>query len=160
MKLGLDICIGRNRISQEEGASVNSESRIFVRGDERVEEHRIAKYKRIIESGGFRYRFFCDLSGALVCISDLQTEDSPMQAWVKNGRAMFSQCHRCGRWVSDPMYNAETWQCVECSPWEEKPAFCPQCGEPVVDDDVFCHRCHARLRYRETEGWDESTAGI
>ena len=116
-----------------------------------MEGHRTSRYRRISGYGGFRYQFFCDLSGALVCTTKLQEADDPVQAWNREGRLRFSQCHRCGRWVSDPMYNAETWECVQCSPWEEKPAFCPQCGESVVDDDVFCHKCHSRLRYRETE---------
>jgi len=116
-----------------------------------MDDHKTARCRTIAESGGFRYQFFCDLSGALVCTTKLQKEDDPLRAWAETGKKLFSQCHRCGRWVSDPMYNAETWECVQCSPWEEKPAFCPQCGESVVDDEAFCHHCHARLRYPGTE---------
>ena len=116
-----------------------------------MDDRKTARCRTITESGGFRYQFFCDLSGALVCTTKLQKEDDPLRAWTETGKKLFSQCHRCGRWVSDPMYNAETWECVQCSPWEEKPAFCPQCGESVVDDAAFCHHCHARLRYPGTE---------
>ena len=116
-----------------------------------MDEHRTARYRKVIESNGFRYQFLCDLSGALVSTTNLQKKDDPMQAWADAGRRMFSKCHRCGRWVSDPMYNAETWECVQCSPWEEQPAFCPQCGASVLEDEAFCHRCHARLRYHKTE---------
>jgi len=49
------------------------------------------------------------------------------------------------------MYNVETLECVRCSPWEERAAFCTQRGESVLEDGVFCHRCHARLKYRENE---------
>jgi len=113
--------------------------------------HRTARYKKISESGKDRYLFFCDLSGALVCASDLQEEADLLQEWNSKGRPMFNQCRRCGRWVSDPMYNAETLECVQCSPWEEQPAFCPQCGERAAEDAAFCQRCRARLKYRETE---------
>ena len=113
-----------------------------------MDEHRTAKYRKIIEKGGIRYLFFCDLSGALVCAVNAE---NPEAAWETGAKKQFSQCHHCGRWVSDPMYNAETWKCVQCSPWEEQPAFCPHCGKSVVEDEVFCHSCHTRLKYRETE---------
>ncbi len=40
-----------------------------------MDEHRTARYKRISEGGKVRYLFFCDLSGALVCTTDLHSED-------------------------------------------------------------------------------------
>ena len=113
-----------------------------------MNRHLTARFKTVQRGSETLHQFFCDLSGALVCTA---AADNPEAAWESEAKEHFSQCHRCGRWVSDPMYNAETWQCVQCSPWEEKPAFCPHCGERVVDDDVFCHCCHARLKYRETE---------
>ena len=116
-----------------------------------MDGQRMAACRKLFEPGGVRYQFFCDLSGALVCTTALQPEDDPGQAWKHEGRPMFSQCQRCGRWVSDPMYNAETLECVLCSPWEEPPAFCSQCGKKVIDGDVFCRSCHARLQYRERE---------
>ena len=117
-----------------------------------MDEHRTARCRKITEDRGYRYQFLCDLSGALICTTNLQKEDDPMLAWKSTGRKMFSQCHRCGRWVSDPMYNAETWECVQCSPWEEQPAFCSRCGEKVSEDKVFCHKCGSRLRYADKEG--------
>ena len=116
-----------------------------------MDEHRTAKYQKIFERGGVRYRFFCDLSGALVCTTGIQAKDDITDAWNKKGKPMFNLCQRCGRWISDPMYNPETLECVQCSPGEEEPIFCSHCGEKVADDGVFCHRCHARLKYRETE---------
>ena len=114
-----------------------------------MNRHLTAHCKVVHNGSGTLHQFFCDLSGALICT--VQSADNPQTAWETEAKQHFSQCHRCGRWVSDPMYNAETWQCVQCSPWEEEPAFCPQCGERVVEDNVFCHRCNARLKYRETE---------
>ncbi|MBQ2954915.1 MAG: hypothetical protein IJE08_00485 [Clostridia bacterium] len=116
-----------------------------------MDGHKTARYRKISGYHGFRYQFFCDLSGALMCTTDFQKEDDPLQAWATKGRKLFSRCQKCGRWVSDPMYNAETLECVRCSPWEEQPAFCPQCGESVLEDRAFCHRCHARLKYRDKE---------
>jgi len=112
---------------------------------------RTAAYKKIFAPNGIRYQFFCDISGALVCTTGLQSSDDPEQAWNKEGAGSFNKCHRCGRWVSDPMYNADTLECVQCSPWEDVPIFCPQCGAKVTDSSAFCCRCHARLRYCRRE---------
>lgn len=119
-----------------------------------MNRHLTAGYKAMQNGDETLYQFFCDLSGALVCTVKAagNHEEALRQAWETEAKAHFSQCHRCGRWVSDPMYNAETWKCVQCSPWEEQPAFCPHCGESVMEDDVLCPCCHARLKYRETEG--------
>ena len=115
-----------------------------------MNKHFIARCKTVQTGSETLFQFFCDLSGALVCT--VKHADTPEDAWEETARQHFSQCRKCGRWVSDPMYNAETLQCVQCSPWEETPAFCPQCGERVMDDDMFCHHCNARLKYSETEG--------
>ena len=110
-----------------------------------------AAYQMVSERAGRRCRFFCDRSGALVYTSDpLPTddrEDSLMWAWYGGGRKHFNLCPSCGRWVSDPMYNADTLECVACSPWEAQPIFCPHCGEKVAQSDVFCPHCRKRLRY-------------
>lgn len=117
-----------------------------------MDEHTTARYRRVIDPQGIRYQFFCDVSGALVHTTDVLTDDEPVRAWKDGVRKHFSRCQRCGKWVSDPMYNAETLECVQCSPWEEQPAFCPQCGERVAEDAIFCHSCKARLRYAGKEG--------
>ena len=118
-----------------------------------MDEHRTAKHQKVFEKGGTRFLFFCDLSGSLVCTTDAQVNDDLTEAWNKQGKQMFNLCRRCGRWVSDPMYNPETLECVQCSPWEDKPLFCPHCGEKATDDGTFCRRCHARLRYSEALEW-------
>ena len=112
-----------------------------------------ASYRISHDENGMLYHFFCDLSGALVCtvrhVSGSGREEGLLSAWETEGKRHFSRCRKCGRWVSDTMYNPDTLRCVDCSPWEEQPAFCPQCGKRVVGDGMFCQSCHARLRYGE-----------
>lgn len=118
-----------------------------------MEPHRMAAYRVIQDGGGLRFRFFCEASGAALCTTGIipaRPLDRALDyAWETEGRAHFNLCHRCGRWVADVMYNADTLECVDCSPWEEEPAFCPQCGARVASRDEFCGRCGARLRYGE-----------
>ena len=70
-----------------------------------------ASYKLIADAGGNRYQFFCDLSGALACTTEPIRADTPeealMIAWKREGRQHFNHCYKCGRWVSDVMYNAD-----------------------------------------------------
>ena len=116
-----------------------------------MEDRRTATYRKLFEPGGVRYQFFCDLSGALVCTSEPVFLDQPEQelsfAWESEGKKHFNKCQRCGRWISDTVYNVETLECVECSPWEEEPSYCPHCGERVQSGDIFCSKCKNRLRY-------------
>ena len=110
-----------------------------------------ARYRIIAGTEGNRYQFFCDLSGALMCTSEPVLMDTPehelMFAWNSEGKKHFNLCSRCGRWVADTVFNVETLECVECSPWEEDPAYCPHCGEKVQDGDCFCAKCKKRLKY-------------
>ncbi len=111
---------------------------------------KMAPYKIIEEFGGSRYRFFCDLSGASVYTSDLIKADNTAleKAW-ENARGEFNRCEKCGRFVCDAMYNADTFMCVDCSPWENPPKFCKHCGETVDRQDAFCRKCGSALRYEE-----------
>lgn len=109
-----------------------------------MEKHPTANYKTERIGRETVCHFYCDLSGALVCTVKA---DDPRSAWESGGREHFSFCRRCGRWICDTMYNPDTLQCVDCSPWEEQPAFCPQCGAKVHEGEIFCGRCHVRLRY-------------
>ena len=115
---------------------------------------KIARYKMNVGSDGNRYQFFCDVTGALVCTCEpvlLATHEQELRfVWESEAKKHFNLCQRCGRWVSDMAYNVETLECVECSPWEEEPLYCPHCGEKVQEDEVFCTRCKNRLRYGET----------
>ena len=114
-----------------------------------------ASYKLIADAGGNRYQFFCDLSGALACTTEPIRADTPeealMIAWKREGRQHFNQCHKCGRWVSDVMYNADVMECVDCAPWENVPKFCPQCGKRLASPERFCSKCGAKLLYEGSE---------
>lgn len=118
----------------------------------RVEKKKTAAYKIISDSGGGRtVRFFCEASGMLLCtaapIRAASEEEALRIAWEREGKKHFNLCHKCGRWVSAVMYNADTLECVDCSPWENAPKFCKICGVKVAFGDVYCHECGAKLRY-------------
>jgi len=99
-----------------------------------MDGYRTAGYRKICERGGFRYQFFCDLSGALVCMTNLQKEDDPLQAWSDKGRKLFSQCQKCGRWVSDPMHRQR-----------------PVCDTVMTADMKFCLHCGVKLENERRE---------
>ena len=110
-----------------------------------------ARYKIISDSGGSRYQFFCGLSGALICETPpVHTNDpeSELEAvWEKYGQQNFELCHKCGEWVSSVMYNADIFECVRCSPWEDFPRYCPHCGKAVKYSTAHCKHCGKRLQY-------------
>ena len=110
-----------------------------------------ANYRILSDAEENRYQFFCDLSGALGCITKPVRADTPEKelqlAWESEGRWAFNQCHRCGKWVSDAMYNADVLECVKCAPWEEQPEYCPQCGQKLSEAGKLCPRCGSLLRY-------------
>lgn len=112
-----------------------------------------ASYRVKADEKGNRYCFFCDLSGAALCTTEPVRADTPEEelftAWEQEGRKHFNRCQKCGRWVSDVMFNADVLTCVDCTPWEEPPQFCWKCGEAVSPEHTFCHKCGARLQYGE-----------
>lgn len=120
------------------------------------ETFQTASYKIIADSGGNRFSFFCDLSGALVCTtSPVRAADrhsALSAAWENEGRQHFNQCARCGRWVADVVFNPDTLCCVDCSPLEATPHYCKSCGAEIRSPSVFCSSCGRRLRYGEGEG--------
>lgn len=132
------------------------------KGEDSMDESRtrIARYKRLSGSDGNRYQFFCEVSGALVCTTDRILLDTPERevefAWQSEGKKCFNRCQRCEKWVSDVAFNVETLECVECSPWEEEPAYCPHCGAKVSEEETFCPECGRRLRY----GKEASSIGM
>lgn len=81
--------------------------------------------------------------------------DSPQEelekAWTEEGREHFNLCHKCGKWVCDAMYNADVLHCADCTPWENKPKYCSNCGTRAGIADTFCRRCGAKLQYREVK---------
>ena len=48
-----------------------------------MEEKKTAAYKITPETGGNRYRFYCDVSGALVCITSPYHADTPEEELMK-----------------------------------------------------------------------------
>ncbi len=116
------------------------------------EDYRTAPYKMVAETtAGKVFRFFCDASGAAVCTTKPVRADTENEAlllaWHKEGKEHFNKCHACGKWISDTMYNADTFMCVDCSPWEDPPNFCPKCGTRIPPGNTFCHRCGIKLMY-------------
>ena len=120
-----------------------------------IKKQETAGYRIVADSAGSSYRFFCDLSGMAVCtttpINGRTQEDALQTAWETEGKQHFNRCTCCGKWVSDPMYNADTLQCVDCSPWEDKPNYCSHCGKRILTSARFCSSCGSKLRYREVE---------
>ena len=74
---------------------------------------KIASYKI---TNGNRYSFFCDLSGARAFITEPIEDGTPEErlkrAW-EIAKPEISRCEKCGRFVCDAMYNADTFMCVE-----------------------------------------------
>ena len=99
-----------------------------------------ADYTISLEPDGYYVRFYCAVSGALLCAVG-PVREGPQgaaleTAWQTEGRSHFNQCHRCGRWVSDVMYNADALECVECAPWKLPLYFCPECGAGIPAPDA------------------------
>ena len=114
-------------------------------------EKTIAAYKIVADSGGNRYKFYCDLSGALVCTTKPYKADNPekelLLAWENEGKEQFNVCHRCGKHVSNAMFNVEVLECVECAPIEAEAKFCKHCGEKIDNPTQFCPACGKPLVY-------------
>ena len=119
---------------------------------------KMATHKEISDTAGHRYCFFCDLSGALVCTTKpyhgVPPEQALTQAWENEGKPEFNYCSKCGKWVSDVMYNADVHECVECAPWQEVPNYCPCCGKKLSTPERFCPCCGEKLLYEGGEDHD------
>lgn len=81
-----------------------------------------AAYKIVADSGGTRYKFYCDVSGACACTTKPCRADTPEEelrlAWESEGKAHFNLCHKCGKWVVNAVYNPEVFECTDCAPFE------------------------------------------
>ncbi len=118
-----------------------------------MSEIKTAKYEIISNKRGNQYKFFDDLSGALVVETKPIKAETPEKelaiAWEKYGRKHFNQCRSCGKYVTELMYNADVCNCVKCTAWEMKPHYCSVCGVKVSLADKFCRGCGTELQYKE-----------
>lgn len=115
-------------------------------------ENKVAAYKAAADGNGYRFLFYCQVSGAHVCTTkEVYPGDTPeaalLTAWEREGRRHFNQCRKCGRWMIDAVYNAEVLECVECAPYEAEPRFCKNCGVKVEEPATCCPSCGKKLRY-------------
>lgn len=114
-------------------------------------DKKTANYKIVKEEKGNSYRFFCDLSDALIYKSTPVTANSSEEelriAWENHAREHFNQCRKCGKWVTGAMYNPDVLCCVQCMPIEDYPDYCPECGKKTQNPSNFCHMCGAKLFY-------------
>ena len=126
-------------------------------GSEVMPERKTATYKALEDSGGYRFMFYCDLSGAHICTTkeiyygDTQ-EEALKSAWQSEGRSHFNQCRKCGKWVSLAMYNVDVLECVECAPFEAEAKFCKNCGAKIEEPTKPCPTCGKPLAYYG-KGW-------
>lgn len=121
-------------------------------------DRRSANYTIIKAAAGNRYRFYCEASGAAVYTSKPIPADAPDAlegAWAE-ARQHFNRCQKCGKWVCNVMTNADTLSCVDCSPWENPPRYCPGCGIALEGVNPYCRACGSRLMY----GGERSAAAI
>lgn len=116
-----------------------------------MQKRKTAHYKVIADSGGNRYKFFCDLTGARFSTTRVYNEadlDTELElAWKTEGKKNFQLCQKCGKWVIDAMYNADALECVACAPWENTPEYCKFCGAKISSFDCVCPKCKEHLIY-------------
>ena len=125
-------------------------------GSEVMPERKTATYKALEDSGGYRFIFYGDLSGAHVCTTKEiycgNTQEEALQAaWQAEGRKHFNQCRKCGKWVSLAMYNVDVLECVECAPFEAEAKFCKNCGTKIEEPIKPCPTCGKPLTYSGKE---------
>lgn len=122
-------------------------------------ERKTATHKVLADGGGYRFMFYCDLSGAHVCTTKEiyygnTQEEALMSAWQSEGRSHFNQCRKCGKWVSLAMYNVDVLECVECAPFEAEAKFCKNCGAKIEEPKKPCPTCGKPLAYCG-KGWSK-----
>lgn len=122
-----------------------------------MNEKRTSAYKIVAGTEGNRYRFYCDISGALVCTTKPYTAQLPEEelllAWEKEGKQYFNVCPKCGRYVIDAVFNPEVGECTDCAPFEYETRYCKHCGAKIDADfnEQFCPVCNRKLHYERGE---------
>lgn len=123
-----------------------------------VQAKKTAAYRVIAGPGGKRvFRFYCDISGELCCVTKsirADTEDEALEiAWETEGRWAFDRCPQCGRYVSSCHVQHQREAVSGLRPLGERiPVFCHHCGIRLKDPDAFfCPACGARLLVGGTE---------
>ena len=118
-------------------------------------QKKTAAYRVISDACGNRYKFYCEISGALACTTEpirAETPEEELQiAWETVGRKYFNLCHKCGRWVIDAVYNVDVLECVECAPYEAEPQYCKNCGIKIEKPSRKCPACGHKLVYEGEE---------
>jgi len=111
----------------------------------------IPQHKLLKDTEGYRVCFYCDISGALMHTTEGvysgTAEEALDLAWKTEGENYFNRCHKCGKYVSDMMYNADVLECVACAPWENLPNYCSWCGHKLTKPEIVCPECGHKLRY-------------
>ena len=108
------------------------------------------------------FRFYCDISGELCCVTKpirADTEAAALEiAWATEGRWEINHCPKCGKYVSSAMFNVNAGLCLDCAPWEDEyPSFCHHCGARLRESDAcFCPVCGAKLQVGGTDGKEEA----
>ena len=128
-------------------------------------EKNVARHKLLTDSSGYRFLFYCDVSGAHVCTTkEVYHADTPeaalLSAWEAEGRRHFNRCHKCGKWVIDAVYNAEVLECVACAPYETEPQFCKNCGARVQASIRHCQSCGKKLIYEVSVTGDDTKGSV
>ena len=120
-----------------------------------MEDKKTAACKMISDTGGYRYKFYCEISGALACTTEPIHAKTPEEglriAWETVGRNHFNLCHKFGRRVIDAVYNAVVFECVECAPYESEPQYCKNCGVKIEKPSRICPACGHKLVYEGEE---------
>lgn len=127
-------------------------------------KHETAAYKAVTDGGGYRFIFYCQVSGAHACTTEKAyagaPEEAVLAAWREEGCQHFNRCGQCGKWVIDAVFNAEVLACVDCTPYEAEPNFCRHCGVKVETPATRCQHCGKPLIYEGGEERYDTEASV
>ena len=141
-------------------------------------DRNVARHKTLADGGGYRFLFYCDVSGAHVCTTkEVYHADSPeaalLAAWETEGRGRFNKCHKCGRWVIEAVYKRATGYNVSTKKTHKlkRVDFDPVTGKKlreyeelaVADDEDYVppdlRASIFWLKNRQPERWSEKVMG-